>query len=136
MRRIVFFILLSAIVLLFVQCTNNQTSNSDYIITLKEAEEILLTEVLQDSVLGGIKIYELPEPLERYSTIRTCGEYGQYTIIKKSWFFFIDDCPLANWAHPCQYVLISYYESWGDNYCIIYEDWPPDCFEEMVEIFL
>jgi len=134
MRRLIVLFSIIAILLLFTNCTNNQTSNSDYIISLKEAEEILLTEVLQDSVLGGIKIYELTEPLKRYTTIRTCGEYSQYTVTKKSWFFFIDDYFYANWAHPCRYVLINYYRDKGTSYHIINENWLPNFFEDMVEV--
>lgn len=120
--------------MLFVQCTNNQTSNSDYIITLEEAEQILFTEVFQDSIPFDVKVYELTEPLERFTTIKSA--LNQYTINRKSWFFFINDCPMANWSHPCRYVLINYYDSLTRNYCIIDEDWPPDCVEEMVEVEL
>jgi len=133
MRRIIVLFLIF-VPLLFVTCTNNQTTNSNLIISLKEAEQILLTEVFQDSVLGGIKIYELTEPLERYATIRTCGEYDQYTITKKSWFFFIDDYFFANWAHPCRYVLIDYYNTSEIQFHIIHENWFPNFFEDMVEV--
>ena len=132
MRRISFLFSIIAILLLFTNCTNNQTSNSDYIISLEEAEQILLTEVFQDSIPFDKEIFKLTEPLERFAKIKSA--LNQYTINNKSWFFFIDDCPMANWSHPCRYVLISYYHVWETNYCIIDEDWPPSCFEDMVEV--
>lgn len=134
MRRIgfLFLFIFIATVLLLTNCTNNQTSNSSYIISLEDAEEILLTEVLKDSVITEIKVHELTEPLYKYSSIASYDD--TYILTQKSWFFFIDDNWNALWAHPCRYVLINYYRQPGTQYSIIDEDWPPDCFGEMVEI--
>ncbi len=133
MRRISFLFSIIVIVLLFTNCTNDQTSNSDFIVTLEEAEQILLTEVFQDSTFGGIKVYEVKEPLDKYSSITSYDD--TYTLTHRSWFFFIDDCYYANWAHPCRYVLINYYRNWNNyNYYVIDEQWPPNCAGEMVEI--
>ena len=133
MRRIIVLFLIF-VPLLFVTCTNNQTTNSNLIISLKEAEEILLTEVLQDSVTAGVKVYELERPLEKYTTVKTCGDYGEYTVINKCWFFFIDDYFYANWAHPCRYVLIDYYNTSEIQFHIIHENWLPNFFEDMAEV--
>ena len=37
-------------------------------------------------------------------------------------FAFVDDCPGANWAHPCRYVFIS--EDFT-SYAVLHKRWPP-----------
>ena len=39
-----------------------------------------------------------------------------------SWLLFIDDCPNANWAHPCRFVYVN---TIGGEYEIHEGTWPP-----------
>jgi len=54
---------------LLLNCSKDHFTDPQIAITLEQAEEILLTEVFQDSVPGGIMVYELEQPLEKYSII-------------------------------------------------------------------
>jgi len=116
---------------LLVNCSRDHSTGPQITITLEQAEEILLTEVLQDSVPGGIMVYELQQPVEKFSVIRSWQ--NKYIIAGKCWFFFIDDYFYANWAHPCRYVLVNFYDEQGMSFEIIDETSPPG-FENLVVV--
>lgn len=40
----------------------------------------------------------------------------------ESWVFFIDDLPVAYWAHPCRWI---FFDAESGEYHIIQEEWPP-----------
>ena len=50
--------------------------------------------------------------------------------IPDSWYLFIDQCPFANWAHECAYVLI------GENlsYKWINAEWPPEEGTQLIHL--
>jgi len=125
------FILLILLAFLLLNCSKDHFTDPQIAITLEQAEEILLTEVFQDSVPGGIMVYELEQPLEKYSIIYSWK--NEYIIERKCWLFFIDNYLWANWAHPCRYVLVNFYNEPGISFEIIDETSPPG-FEDLVEV--
>ena len=42
------------------------------------------------------------------------------------WFFFVNDQPKANWAHPCRYVFVSEDSS---SFTVLYKTMPPRIFD-------
>lgn len=125
------FILIVLFTFLLVNCSRDHSAGPQITITLEQAEEILLTEVLQDSIPGGIMVYELQQSLEKDSTI--CSWNNQYIVEWKCWFFFIDDYFYANWAHPCRYVLVNFYDESEISFKVIDETSPPG-FENLVVV--
>ena len=130
MKKIILLLLVLSAFLL-VNCSKDHSTDPQITITLEQAEEILLTEVFQDSVSGGIMVYELEQPLEKYSIIYSWK--NEYIIARKCWFFFIDDYFYANWEHPCRYVLVNFYNEQRISFEIIDETSPPG-FENLVEV--
>jgi len=62
-------------------------------------------------------------------------EYFDFLIcpIQEAWVFFIDDAPMANWAHPCRYV---WFEVNTGEYIVIEDSWPPEYFFDNQNLFL
>ena len=51
-------------------------------------------------------VYVRPEPVPARTTVETW--YGDIVLPEhEGWLFFIDDRPMAGWAHPCRYVHVS-----------------------------
>jgi len=68
-----------------------------------------------------ISAYMLSQPLQNGDVITS--ESGQsYPITTDTWFVFIDDEPLAFYAHPTRYVFIN---ATTGSYNISNETWPP-----------
>ena len=40
-----------------------------------------------------------------------------------AWAYFVDDCPFANWVHPCRYIFVN---ATNGNYQLIYSELPPE----------
>jgi PKD repeat protein len=55
---------------------------------------------------GGRWVYAAPAPVPAGSTVATW--YGDIVLPERDgWLFFIDDRPMAGWAHPCRYVHVD-----------------------------
>jgi hypothetical protein len=91
----------------------------------KEALEIVVQEVLEGQT-EGVWVYATRTPLEAGTVVR--GWDSEYIVPTRSWFFFIDDLPGANWHHPCRYVLVDC--ATGDI-TVIKEKNPPHFFADM-----
>jgi hypothetical protein len=91
----------------------------------EEALGIVIRDVL-DGQTDGIWVYATRAPLEAGTKI--CGWHTEHVVRERSWFFFIDDLPGANWHHPCRYVLV---DSATGEVTVIQEKNPPHFFNEM-----
>jgi hypothetical protein len=80
-------------------------SNAPSPITLSKAYCIVLDEVLKGTTEGRW-VFGDPDPVAPGTVIHTW--YGNITLPGESgWVVFIDDQPMANWAHPCRYVFVN-----------------------------
>jgi hypothetical protein len=69
----------------------------------EEARQRLLRSMLYST---GKKVYESFDMiLVGQSVLHPMGH--SITTSEDSWFFLIDDVPMANWEHPCKYVLVG-----------------------------
>ncbi len=70
-----------------------------------DASDLVLSRVLDGST-DGRWVYVRPEPVPARTTVETW--YGDIVLPEhEGWLFFIDDRPMAGWAHPCRYVHVS-----------------------------
>ena len=83
---------------------------------------ILVSEIIEpDADYKGISSFMLSEPLQEGDVVTS--ESGEdYPIDTDTWFVFIDDEPLAFFAHDCRYVFI---DGQTGSYDVIDEAWPP-----------
>ena len=109
------------------------TTNYHDLNSIREAEDILFNEVLDGSV-ENIDVYELPYYLSEGDSVGWF--FTHYIVEQDSWFFFIDDFPLAYWGHPCRYVFITLESDIKNEVTVINETMNPGCWNEMVQIFL
>ena len=131
MKWLINVVLLIILFLLLFACSKDNSTNPATMITLEQAEQILLTEVLNDTISECIRVYEFENVLEKDFIINSWN--NQYTIDQDCWFFFIDDMFHANWAHPCRYVYIYHENESGENLEVINEMSPPD-IDNLVEV--
>jgi hypothetical protein len=124
-----FFLGVSTLSLVFFSCSIIEPRK---IISLKEAEGIVLTQILENNIEGKV-VYELQTKMKSGTTVKNgiITNGNEYTVEKDCWFFFIDDAPGAKWAHPCRYVFV--YCSDGE-YKVVDEEWPPDNFDDLVSV--
>lgn len=89
--------------------------------------------IVKEKVLGnntkGIEVYVSPKVLGACTTVPTVVDIENSPPFD-SWFFFIDDMPLANWSHPCRYV---YVDVCNGTYSIKDMKFPP-LFDDMCPI--
>ena len=68
-------------------------------------------QFLKHSVLSDVKnisIKGLRCSVSDSLSVRGTFSGKQYKIpFAGGWFFFVDDCPGHNWAHPCRYVFLA-----------------------------
>ncbi|MCK4225768.1 hypothetical protein KAX29_02625 [candidate division WOR-3 bacterium] len=103
------------------------------VISLKEAEEIVLKEILENNTEGKA-VYELPTLMESGTVVKPRYDGDKEYIAKKDcWFFFIDDDPEAYWSHHCRYVFV-YYRGNGEYEVINEKWWPKDIIDGLVPV--
>jgi hypothetical protein len=94
---------------------------SDY--TRQQAVDIVATEVVG---IDQLQYHYLYSNLTTYLLNDTLwlDSYFDHLIcpLNESWVFFIDDAPLANWAHPCRYV---WFDKNSGEYIVLDYEWPP-----------
>jgi len=99
-----------------------------------EAINIVIDEVIGANSLENKHLYSRYEEFMYDDTLWMFQHdyyhlFGQY----KGWAFFIDDAPLAYWAHSCRVVFVFVY----GGFTYIYEDeWPPDPWLGSFNLFL
>lgn len=90
-------------------------------ITIEEAEEILLQQVLNNQTEGR-SILEWEVKVKAGEIIYNAADSTEYVAKRDAWFFFIDDRPTMYYAKPVQYVFI--YCDNGEVEAIVEEWWP------------
>ena len=78
---------------------------------------VISAQILQDSALVILKnnivnyddcdIYSVNDTIDASDTIKLIGSRIIMPPQGRNWMFFVDEKPLANWAHPCKYVFIN-----------------------------
>ena len=93
------------------------------VISTDQAIAILVSEIVEPATeYENISAFMLSEPLQKGDVVTS--ESGEdYPIDTSTWFVFIDDEPLAFFAHDCRYVFI---DGRTGSYEIIDETWPPE----------
>jgi len=97
-----------------------------------KAWEIINTNIFKDNP-GNKIVYVYNEPLTGGYEVKSWGKV--YTVpenLKKTWFFFVDDQPDANWQHNCHYIFV---DSETGKYTVIKSLTPPDSLEGMTIIY-
>lgn len=112
-----------------MNCSRDRDESS---LSLKEAEQLVLSQVLEDN-LEGKTLYELPDKVIAGSVIKNGYGSGcnEYVVEDDSWFFFIDDMPGWRYAHPCRYVFVT---SAGGAIRVIDEQFPPTIINDLIEV--
>lgn len=97
-----------------------------------EATEIVATEVVGLELLDNDHLYSKVEKIYFNDTLWL--EYYDYLIcpMQEAWVFFIDDMPIAHWAHPCRYI---WFDCSNGDYQILEHWWPPEYFFENYNLF-
>jgi len=92
-------------------------------ISKDQAIAILVSEIIEPAAeYELISASMLSEPLQNGDVVTS--QRGQtYPIDTDTWFIFIDDDPMADFAHDCRYVFIN-----GEtgSYDVVDETWPPE----------
>ena len=78
---------------------------------------VISAQILQDSALVILKsnianyddcdIYSVNDTIDASDTIKLMGSRIIIPPQGRNWMFFVDEKPLANWAHPCKYVFVK-----------------------------
>ncbi len=123
------FCLISILLLCSSPESVSDTTRAD--ITIGQARNILMLEVLNNSVEGKA-VYELPNELIAGDIIVNDADSIEYPITENSWFFFIDDTPEGYFAKPVRFVFISSVDGAVE---IIDESWMPNVLSDMKQIF-
>ncbi|MCK4339721.1 MAG: hypothetical protein KAW87_07025 [Candidatus Cloacimonetes bacterium] len=132
MKRLINIALLAISTFLLFACSEDKSTEPTTTLTLEQAEQILLYEVLSDTVSAAKRVYELEKILKKDSVISSWN--NQYVVEQDCWFFFIDDFWAANWAHPCRYVFVYYSNESESDFELINENTPPNNIEKLVEV--
>jgi len=92
-------------------------------ISKDDALEILVSEITQPAAeYKELSAFMLSQPLKSGDVVTS--ESGEtYSIDRPTWFVFIDDDPMAFFAHDCRYVFIN---AQTGAYDVVDETWPPE----------
>jgi len=95
-------------------------------VTRDEAVDIVISEIISPDPMFYHRLYSRYDKLYLNDTL-WLDSFVEYYIcpFEESWVFFIDDMPVANWAHDCRLVFVDAVNS---EYEIIEEMWPPHPF--------
>jgi hypothetical protein len=78
-------------------------TNADAQISREEALESIVNNILQGNT-KNLMIYATKNTVPSETNIYSLSNLLAKTNAE-SWLFFIDDQPMANWEHPCRYVV-------------------------------
>jgi len=89
----------------------------------QQASNILINAVVGVDSLNGHYFFSRFEKMAEGDTLWLEGNFGFHVCTyPEQWVFFVDDLPLANWAHPCR---IIFFNSMTGAYEMLAETWPP-----------
>jgi len=108
------------IILLLTMCTTVATAQ----FTRQQAIDKVLNEIVVADT-GNINVYSNLTLKSNNDTIGLNYDTILLCPYNYNWMFFVDDHPLASWAHPCRYIFI---DSLTGAYQIVNENQYPECF--------
>lgn len=118
-----------AIILFAFFSSMNIHAAKEYI-SQEAAWNIVKTKILRNNI-DNVNVYVSNRILMPYTCIKAMKE-DEKSPEYASWFFFIDDIPLANWEHSCRYVFV---DATSSKYQIYAKTRPP-FFDNMHSIKL
>lgn len=116
LNKFVKFLLLPLVFLMVHSCTQGGggTTTDEGDTTLVEAGNIVLEQIVDPETLDhDVIVFARPTPLERgdllYAYRPKSAEEAVFIqeISKPSWFFWVDDAPGEDFAHPTRFVLVE-----------------------------
>ena len=97
------------------------------------ALSLVLKEVVKENI-QYVNVWKNNNLLTAGNKVEMHKSGGFNNPYAKSFVFFVDDMPFANWAHPCRYVFIDYYtgniivknakiypDKWEQDFTIVHE---------------
>ncbi len=114
-RPQVFLLTALAMLGIVVACSSPTSSQNGKDLSQEEALQLVLEEIVQPDQLGEdpLVVFAWPEvllPGDELYPYNILGEDpvpGLVTVESESWFFWIEDEPYAQFAHPTRYVLVD-----------------------------
>ncbi|MCR5646636.1 MAG: right-handed parallel beta-helix repeat-containing protein [Bacteroidales bacterium] len=98
----------------------------------KQQSDNLVLNVLVTSDLERSDVYSLGTPIGINDTIWQSERDFITSPYNTSWVYFIDDYPLANWAHPCRYYFV---DATNGNYHLLNSKLPPKTYFTPLSLF-
>lgn len=92
--------------------------------TKQQADNMVLNTLLI-SDLESSDVYSLDTLISMNDTIWHFDGSFIKSPYNMAWAYFVDDCPFANWVHPCRYIFVN---ATNGNYQLIYSELPPENF--------
>lgn len=90
----------------------------------EDAINIIFSEVLSPDSLDQKHLYSKYEMMFEGDTLWQEGNFGyQINPYPENWVFFIDDLPIAYWAHPCRYIYVNVSNG---QFQVFDDNWPPE----------
>lgn len=90
--------------------------------TKKQADNMVLNTLLI-SDLESSDVYSLNTLISKNDTIWHFDGSFIKSPYNTAWAYFVDDCPTANWSHPCRYIFIN---TSNGNWQIVDTSFPPE----------
>ncbi|MCD4728955.1 MAG: T9SS type A sorting domain-containing protein [Bacteroidales bacterium] len=99
----------------------------------EDAIEIMINQVVGPDSLLVHHLYSKYDIMYVNDTLWLDGFYEYYVCpFEEQWVFFIDDLPIANWAHSCR---IIFFDLNSSEYQVHGDDWPPHPFLYNIYLF-
>jgi hypothetical protein len=102
--------------------------------TREQAISVIVNEVVGINSLSDHYLFSKYEIMHQEDTLWLDGFYDYYLPpYDENWVFFVDDLPIAFWAHPCR---IIFFDEISGTYEIFDDEWPPEPYLSNQDLFL
>jgi hypothetical protein len=91
-------------IVMAIICLCAITSNAQF--SAEQAQDLILNQVLVGE-LDEVDVFMMEQANSGQNPIMLENNKTVQIPYASNWVFFIDDLPLANWAHPCRYILVD-----------------------------
>lgn len=115
-------VLLITIAMMAIMVSVSAQNGTGY--TKKQADNLVLNTLLI-SDLESSDVYSLDTLISKNDTIWHFDGGFIKSPYNTAWAYFVDDCPFANWVHPCRYIFVN---ATNGNYQLINSELPPEHF--------
>lgn len=115
-------VLLITIAMMAIMVSVSAQNGTSY--TKKQADNMVLNTLLI-SDLESSDVYSLDTLISKNDTIWHFDGSFIKSPYNTAWAYFVDDCPFANWVHPCRYIFVN---ATNGNYQLINSELPPEHF--------